>query len=172
MPGRNDALTAARFEITIDGHSYGRFVTLFAAIAPGAAPRAIQVHELPQLWQHAGEFRPGKVLQTDHHFDVPSSSGQPGRHAASTITLRRGIGRGAAHWHTLVGRSVALVGLGPASSPIVRYGLSHAWIVKIVGPDLHATGGGDVAIEEIVIGHQGLCLAPSGGCRERMVSKP
>ena len=172
MPGRNDALTAARFEITIDGHSFGRFETLFAAIAAGAAPRALQVHELPQLWQHAGEYRPGKVAQTDYHFDVPSRSGQPGRRAASTIILRRGIGRNAPHWHALHGRNVVLVGLGPTGWPVVRYGLSRAWIVKITGPALHATGGGDVAMEEIVIGHEGVCLAPSGGCRDRMVSKP
>ena len=172
MAGRSDALTAARFEITIDGHSFGRFATLIAAIAPGAAPRTIQVHELPQLWQHAGEFRPGKVSRTDHHFDVPSGGGQPERRAASTIILRRGVGRSAPHWHTLGGRSVALVGLGSAGSPVVHYGLSHAWIVKIVGPDLHASGGGDVAIEEIVIGHEGLCLMPGSGCRQRMVSKP
>jgi len=172
MPGRNDALTAARFEITIDGHSFGRFETLIAAIAPGAAPRAFQVHELPQLWQHAGEYRPGKVAQTDYHFDVPSTTAQPCRHAPSTITLRRGVGRGAAHWQVLRGRSFALIGLGPAGWPIVRCGLSRAWIVKIVGPALHATGGGDVAIEEIVIGHEGICLAPSSGCRQRMVSKP
>jgi hypothetical protein len=172
MPGRNDALTAARFEITIDGHSFGRFETLFAAIAPGAAPRALLVHELPQLWQHTGEYRPGKVAQTDYHFDIPSTTGQPGRHAPSTITLRRGIGQGASHWHALRRRSVALIGLGPAGWPIVRYGLSRAWIVKIVGPAFNATGGGDVAIEEIVISHEGVCLVPSGGCPQRMISKP
>ena len=164
--------TAARFEITIDGHSFGRFEALVAAIAPGAAPRAFQVHELPQLWQHSGEFRLGKVVQADHHFDIPSGSGQPGRHAASTITLRRGIGRSAPHWHALSGRSVVLVGLGPTGWPIVRYGLSRAWIVKITGPALHATAGGDVAMEEIVIAHEGVCLVPSGGCQQRMVSKP
>jgi hypothetical protein len=164
MPGRNDALTAARFELTIDGHSFGRFETLVAAIAPGAVPRPFQVHELPQLWQHASEYRPGKVSQTDHHFEIPSRSGQPGRHASSTITLRRGIGRSAPHWHAPRGRSVVLVGLGPTGWPVARYGLNRAWVIKFVGPTLNATGGGDVAIEEIVIGHEGVCLGSSAGC--------
>ena len=72
MPGRNDAITAARFELTIDGHSLGRFETLFAAIAPGAAQRAFQVHELPSLWQHSAEYRAGKFAQTDYGFELPS----------------------------------------------------------------------------------------------------
>jgi hypothetical protein len=157
VPARNDAITAARFELTIDGHSVGRFETLVAAVAPGGPPRALQVHELPLVWQHAGELRSGKVAQTDHHFDVPSASGQPGRPPPHTIALKRGTGHRASLEQTR-GRSVVLVGLSPAGQPIVRYRINRAWVVKITGPALNAKGGGDVAMEEIVIACEGVSL--------------
>ena len=59
------------------------------------------------------------------------------------------------------GGSVALVGLSPAGWPIVHYRFNRAWVVKITATDLHAKGGGDVAIEEIVISHEGVSLVPS-----------
>ena len=172
MPGRNHSFTAGQFELTIDGHSAGRFETLLAAVAPGAPPRGYQVHELPQLWQHAGEFQPGKVAQTDHHFDGPSTRMQPAGLAPSTIVLRRGKGRGASYWRTRSGGSVALVGLSPTGWPIVHYRFNRAWVVKIAAPTFDAKGGGDVAIEEIVISYEGVSLVPSAGRRQRMVSKP
>jgi hypothetical protein len=172
MPGRNDAITAARFELTIDGHEVGRFEALFAAAVPGAALRALHVHDLQQRWQHAGEFQPGKFAQTDYHFDLPSARTQPGGRPPSTIVLRRGVGRGASYWRTLRHGSVTLVALGAAGQPVAHYRLSHAWVVKFTAPTFDAKGGGDVAIEEIVIGYEGVCLVPGGGCRSRVVSKP
>jgi hypothetical protein len=156
MPGRNDAFTAARFQLTIDGHEVGRFETLFAAVAPGGPQRAFQVHELPLLWQHAGEFGPGKVAQSDPHFDLPSASGPPWRRPSSTIVLKRGTGSRAslARWQNH-GGSVTLVALGAAGQPVGHYPLSHAWVVKIEGPSMNAKGGSDIAMEEIVIAHEG-----------------
>ena len=171
MPGRHGTFAAGRFELTIDGHSVGRFETLLAAPAPNAPQRAYQVHELPQLWQHAGEFRPGKVVQTNHHFDLPSSSTRPWRRPSSTIVLKRGTGHQTSlkRWQT-IGGSIALVGLGAAGQPLIRYRFRRAWVVKIEAPSLSGKGGSDVAMEEIVIGYEGVCLDSPG--RRRVVSKP
>ena len=172
MPGRNDALTAARFELTIDGHSLGRFETLFAAIAPGAAQRAFQVHELPSLWQHAGEYRAGKFAQTDYGFERPSRGTRPGLHPPRTIVLKRGTVRRTLleRWQK-AGGSVTLVALGAAGIPVARYHLNRARVVKFTAPPLSGKGGSDIAMEEIVIGHEGVCLAHHPGC-SAMVSKP
>ena len=148
-PAETTTFTAGQFELTIDGHSARPLRDSVGRVAPGAPPRGYQVHELPQLWQHAGEFQPGKVAQTDHHFDVPSTRMQPGRLAPSTIILRRGIGRGASYWRT---RSVA-ASLWSGSVPPA----GRSFTIGSTAPgrqdhraDLHAKGGGDVAIEEIV----------------------
>jgi hypothetical protein len=52
-----------------------------------------------------------------------------------------------------------LSGLDPGGRPIVRYRFSGAWVTKITGPTLPSRGGGDVAIEEIVIAYEQVSLA-------------
>lgn len=161
MPSRNDPTTAARFELVLDGHAVGRFETLIAATAPGAAPRALQVHELPMVWQHSGDVRSGKVTQTDYKFETPTAGAPSGRRPELTIVLKRGTGRHAslARWQVLGGSSVDLVGLDSAGRPIARCRLSRAWVVKVTAPTFNAGSGGEVAIEEIVIAHERLSLA-------------
>jgi hypothetical protein len=161
MPSRNPVLTAARFEIVFNGSAVGRFETLIAATAPGAAPRALQVHELPMAWQHSGEIRSGKFTQADHKFETPTAGTPSGRRLPPTLVLKRGTGRRASleRWQTLGSSSVDLVGLDPAGRPIARYRLSRASVVKVTGPTSNARGGGDIAIEEIVIAYEGVSPA-------------
>ena len=156
MPGRNTA--PARFEIMLDDRPVGRFEMLFAATAPGAAPRVLQPHDLVQAWQHAGQLRSAKVTQTDHNFEIPSRGSPPEGRPPLTIILKRGMGHRPSLEHLgRRGGAVTLSGLGPLGRPIARFRLSQPRLVKIEGPTLNAKGGGDVAIEEIVIA----CVAVS-----------
>ena len=118
--------------------------------APGAAPR--QVRGSP--WEHTYEFRPGKWSATDYAFELPVAGART--IPRQTIVLKRGRGLSLVPGQALADR-LALVVLNPAGHPIARYRLSHAFLVKIVGPTLNA-GGNDVPIEEIVISHEGISL--------------
>jgi phage tail-like protein len=53
-------------------------------------------------------------------------------------------------------RSVTITLLDEARNPVVIFGLRNAQIVKWTGPTLAAKGGGEVAMEEIVLNHEGL----------------
>src|SRR5262245_34099961 len=144
MPGKSNA--PGQFEISIAGRTAGRFEVLVAATSPGAAPRSIQPHELPHLWEHAGDLRPGKVTLTDHTFELPSAGTGPIRHPSVSIVLKRGTG-GASLQQWRAGRDDAvLTALDAAGRPIAQHRLIGAWITKITGPALSGKGGGDVAI--------------------------
>lgn len=202
-------LTAARFEITIDGHSLGRFEMLMAATAAGAAPRALEVHELPLLvqytkdsqsstgtpWEHNFEMRPGKFARSDHAFAAPAGNSHSQWSRWGDVTLKRGICSQALieRWQLLSSGDIILVGLSPTGQPVARYHLTNAWPrkyspaqtqpvnnwkltpawpskyssatdvlaagrLKVAGPTLPGKGGADVAIEEIVIAHEGVRL--------------
>lgn len=143
MPVRSKAVAVEQFELMIDGQSLGRFEALFAPTAPGAAPRPLQVHELPLLLRISGAQ------------PAPSPI-----HKIPDIALKRGVCNQALieRWQKIGVGSIVLVGLGSTGKPVARYKLIDAWPMKITGPALHAKGGGEVAVEEIVISHEGMKL--------------
>jgi phage tail-like protein len=158
MPGRDyDAITAARFAITIDGVQLGRFEMLFAATAPGVAPRALQPQELPLLG--AGQLTPGEVTHWDHTYEIRTGKYRS-RQTWAMITLKRGVASRAAleRWQSRASGSLTLAALNPSGQPIARYRLEPAWPVKVTGPALHAKRGNDVAIETLEIAHAGMRL--------------
>jgi hypothetical protein len=145
----------------------GRFEVLVAATSPGAAPRSIEPHELPHLWQHTGTLRAGKITLADYTFELPSGSTRPNRHPAVSIVLKRGTGGASLQqWRASQGDAV-LTALDPMGRPIAHHKLTGAWITKITGPALSGKGGGDVAIEEVMIACEGLSLVPHHRTRAR-----
>lgn len=172
--GRSGKLpaVAARFGLSIDGFELGRFGVFIAKIASGAWLRIIHAHELPFVFEHSGEFRPGKTTLTDYTFELPGTGCTPTRRNPSLIVLRHGQGRLAVleRWKGLTGAgdrvSVALAGLDEGGRMVGRYALGNARPAKIVAPKLDAKGT-DIAIEEIVIDHEGLRVASSGSCRRQ-----
>jgi hypothetical protein len=163
---------AAQFGLSIDGFELGRFRVFIAKIASGAWLRIIHAHELVFVFEHAGEVRPGKTTPTDYSFELPGKGPAPTRRNPSLIVLRHGQGRLAVleRWKGLTtsgdGVSVALAGLDEGGRMVGRYGLGNARPAKITAPRLDGKGN-DIAIEEIVIDHEGLRVASSGAGRLR-----
>jgi hypothetical protein len=158
MPGRDyDAITAARFAITIDGVQLGRFEMLFAATAPGVAPRALQPQELALLG--AGQLTPGEVTHWDHTYEIRTGKYRS-RQTWAMITLKRGVASRVAleRWQSRASGNVTLVGLGSAGKPVARYKFTHGWPSKIYWSTGGAKGGNDVAIETLEIAHAGMML--------------
>lgn len=141
MAGSNDALTAARFSISIDSHSIGRFEQVLAATAPGAVPRALQAHELSLLCRQAR---------------TPAASAGWNR-SVTSVTMKRGVcdQQSLGRWKAGGTGRITLVVTDPANKPVARYHLTQAWPMKIVQGAAAGKGGSDIAIEEIVIAHEG-----------------
>jgi phage tail-like protein len=107
-----------------------------------------------------------EVIEYREGSDVLSSSRKlPGRVRYPNVTLKRGITT--SHdlwdwWQTVVAgpvqrRNVAIILLDDSRTPVLRWLLRNAWIAKIEGPSLHASGN-EVAIESIELAHEGLEL--------------
>lgn len=88
----------------------------------------------------------------------------PNTHKNGDVTLKRGVVGSADLFNWLKGvrdgtadpRSVTITLLDEARNPVVIWGLRNAQIMKWNGPTLAAKGGGEVAMEEIVLNHEGL----------------
>ena len=89
----------------------------------------------------------------------------PGLTRYGNVTLRRGITTNRDLWdwrQTVIDgqvscRTVAITLLDESATPVMRWSLREAWIVKIEGPLLRARGN-EVAIESIELAHEGLRL--------------
>ena len=84
----------------------------------------------------------------------------PGQHKAGRVTLQRGAVDGAAfkQWQSAgaaARRRVTLLLYDEAHRPVRRWHLTSAWISKIEGPALKASGN-DVAIESLELTHESL----------------
>jgi len=139
MAGANDAPGAARFSISIDGVELGRFAELVTEAAPGAAPRALLAHELTHVVQQQAAA-------------VRSSLG---RLKWPPLVLKKGVVEQTALTRFKLAngtRKVGLSALDPAGRPGPAVTLLRAKVARAVeGPK----SGGDVAIEEIVLAHEG-----------------
>ena len=88
----------------------------------------------------------------------------PNTHKPDDVTLKRGVVGSDDLWAWLKGvrdgtadpRNVTIFLLDEARNPVVTWSLRNAQPKKWTGPTLAAKGGGDVAMEEISLVHEGL----------------
>jgi phage tail-like protein len=132
--GPNDALTAARFELSIDGHSVAVFSEL-----QGISSAVDEVELLT---------RGSEVL-----LKVPAKRVPP------TVTLKRGMTRSMelAAWHDLAlknneaaRKDTTLVMYDTTGDPVARYHLENAWPSKLL-IDTLAAGASEVLFETVTL---------------------
>jgi phage tail-like protein len=88
----------------------------------------------------------------------------PNTHKNGDVTLKRGVVGSTDLFDWLKGvrdgtadpRSVTITLLDEARNEVVIWNLTNAQVVKWTGPTLAAKGGGEVAMEEIVLNHEGI----------------
>ena len=89
----------------------------------------------------------------------------PGMHKVSDVTLKRGIVNSTDLWAWVndvrhngpsAKRTVVITMLDEARNPVMAWSLSRVFPMKYSGPTLAAKGGGDVAMEELVLSVEGL----------------
>lgn len=93
----------------------------------------------------------------------------PGLHKVGDVTLKRGIVKSASLWawirevrnSGIAGRkaTVSITMLDETRAPVQTWVLRDVTPLKYTGPTLAAKGGGDVAMEELVLSAEGLDLA-------------
>lgn len=92
----------------------------------------------------------------------------PGLYKTTDVTLKRGLTRDLSLWNWInsatagnVNRTnVMITLLDQAENPVLAWRLRNAWPCKWAGPALNA-GSSDVAMEELVLCHEGLELSAS-----------
>ena len=89
----------------------------------------------------------------------------PGVHKVSDVTLKRGIVKSEDLWQWIedvrrngvaAKRDVVITLRDEAGSPVEAWRLNRVFPLKYTGPTLAAKGGGDVAMEELVLSAEGL----------------
>jgi phage tail-like protein len=125
-----DPVTAARFELTIDGNAIALFSVLEAITTSAEVVTA------------KGGPPAGSLIKT------------------ATVTLRRGLTRGLemAAWHELVilgdvaaaRKNVTLTAYGPTGNAVARYHLTNAWPSKVEVATLTA-GASEVLMETVTM---------------------
>lgn len=91
----------------------------------------------------------------------------PNTHTVDDVTLKRGVVGSVDLFNWLKGvrdgtadaRSVSVTLLDEARQPVATWRLRQAQPKKWTGPTLSAKGGGEVAMEELVLVHEGVELA-------------
>ncbi len=105
-----------------------------------------------------------KIEYRDGYSREYSKVSMPGMQKFSDITLKRGTFKGQAtfyEWYdtialnTVERRNVTIKLLNEEHQPEVVWTLKNAWPLKVEGTDLKADGN-EVAIETLVIAHEGL----------------
>ncbi|MFL5494237.1 MAG: phage tail protein [Gemmatimonadales bacterium] len=110
----------------------------------------------------AAEYREG----TDRENHVRKI---PGVHKVGDVTLKRGIVNSSALWQWITDvrltgvaakkKSVVVTLQDEAHQDVQRWILSSVMPLKYTGPTLAGKGGGDVAMEEIVLSAEGIEIA-------------
>lgn len=137
---RNDPFTSGNFQVEIEGISSGSFSEV----------RGLEV-SIDVVEYRAGDAR----LNTEQKL--------PGLYKVTDVTLKRGLTRDLALWNWItsamagnVNRADVLIRLlDQSDTPVLIWKLRNAWPCKWSGPALNA-GCPDVAIEELVLCHEGL----------------
>ena len=134
--GEHDALTAARFELTVDGHSLAVFSELVGISS------SVDIEHIR--------------LDTNRKHKLKKL---PGKRTPPTVTLKRGMTRNIelAAWHELVilgdvaaRKNVTLTMYDVTGDPVVRYHLTNAWPSKLEIGALKA-GASSVLLETVTL---------------------
>jgi phage tail-like protein len=89
----------------------------------------------------------------------------PGVHKVADVTLKRGVIDSTSVWQwitetrttgVLAKKDVSITLLDEARNPVQTWKLRNVIPMKYTGPTLAAKGGGDVAMEELVLSAEGL----------------
>jgi phage tail-like protein len=89
----------------------------------------------------------------------------PGVHKVADVTLKRGVIDSSSVWQwitetrttgVLAQKDVSITLLDEARNPVQTWKLRNVIPMKYTGPTLAAKGGGDVAMEELVLSAEGL----------------
>ena len=89
----------------------------------------------------------------------------PGLNKFSNISLKRGVTKDLDLWNwrktvldgVTIRKSGSIILLNERREPVLRWNFKHGWPVKWEGPTLKARGN-EIAIETLVIAHEGLDL--------------
>ena len=139
---RNDPYRGFNFIVEIDNVPRGGFAEVGGLTAEGDAV----------------DYREGSDLQSNVRK-------LPGLRKYSNLTLKRGYTQVKTLWQWYMNivngqtdrRNVTLVLLNERREPVLRWHAENAWINKIEGPALKASGN-DVAMESVELVHEGLTL--------------
>ena len=142
---RNDPFTCGNFRVEIQGINSSSFSEV----------RGLEV-SIDVVEYRAGDAK----LNTEQKL--------PGLYKVTDVTLKRGLTRDLALWNWITNAMVGTVNradvlirlLDQSENPVLVWKLRNAWPCKWSGPVLNA-GSSDVAIEELVLCHEGLELSAS-----------
>jgi phage tail-like protein len=94
----------------------------------------------------------------------------PGSHTYGDVTLKRGIVNSVDLWEWITQTQIESVGAkrtvvitlqDEAGRPVQKWTLGGVVPMKYTGPTLAAKGGGDVAMEELVLSSESMDVAPA-----------
>lgn len=139
---RRDPYRSFNFQIEIDGVPVGAFSEVTGLTAEGDAV----------------DYREGTDVQSNVRK-------LPGLRKYTNLTLKRGYTQDKSlwRWHmnivngTVDRRNVTIVLMNEARNPVLRWHAENAFINKIEGPSLKASGN-EVAMESVEIVHEGLTI--------------
>ena len=139
---RRDPYRSFNFQLEIDGVPLGAFSEASGLTAEGDAV----------------EYREGTDVQSNVRK-------LPGLRKYTNLTLKRGYTQDKSLWRwymnivngTIDRRNVTIVLMNEARNPVLRWHAENAFVNKIEGPALKASGN-EVAIESVEIVHEGLTL--------------
>ena len=112
---------------------------------------------------HISEYRDGNEAE-------PHVRKIPGSHKVGDVTLKRGVVDSSDLWDwitdlrtngVLAQRDVVITLRDEAGNPIQQWKLRNVVPMKYTGPTLAGKGGGDVAMEELVLSAEGYEIAPA-----------
>lgn len=112
---------------------------------------------------HISEYRDGN--ETESHVRKI-----PGSHKVGDVTLKRGVVNSSDLWAwitqtentgVLAQRDVVITLRDEASNPVQSWKLRNVVPMKYVGPTLAGKGGGEVAMEELVLSAEGFEINPA-----------
>lgn len=132
MPTKENSGSASRFNLVLDGVQIGAFEAL--AVGEGSAARNVQAHELTHIVQQGG-----------------GAQKEPAAAKWSNITLKRGSMSSSAllKLKAPAGRRLSIVAISSGTRVTLKG-------VRVSRSREQSKGGNDVAIEEIVLQHEGL----------------
>jgi phage tail-like protein len=133
---RRDPYRAFNFRVVVDGVTIGAFSELSGLTAEGDAIDHLKAANLQ-----------------------PTVRKLVGLHKYTNITLKRGYMRDQSLWNWRKGQSdrrdVTIEVMNEAPKRLQRWHLENAWVNKIEGPSLKASGN-EIAVETLEIAHEGL----------------